>query len=167
MADFVETANAKTAIRTLASPIANVTTFDAIVQAVLADNPFGCVEYMQAGVTHAGVEKSREGYTVRVNYDSDTGDRLGTVTARASTVAGFTAAAAEVLANAALRTAIGGTPVRDAERETFSCQIRCHDPNGELYIVSFSRDDVRLTSYEDDAIRTTVETWADTVPELA
>jgi hypothetical protein len=167
MADFVETSNTKTAVRTLSSPIANVTTFDSIVQAVLADNPFGCVEYIQAGVTHPGVEKSREGYTVRVNYDSDTGDRLGTVTARAPTIAGHTAAAAEIMANAALRTAIGGTPVRDAERETFSCQLRCHDPNGEIYIVSFSRDDVRLTSYEDDAIRTKVETWADTVPELA
>jgi hypothetical protein len=167
MADFVETANAKTAVRVLTSPIANVTTFDTIVQAVLAGNPFGCVEYIQAGVTHPGVEKSREGYTVRVNYDSDTGDRLGTVTARASSVAGFTAAAAEILANVPLRTAIGGTPVRDTERESFTCQIRCHDTNGEIYIVSFSRDDVRITSYEDDGIRTKVETWADTVPELA
>jgi hypothetical protein len=26
---------------------------------------------------------------------------------------------------------------------------------------------VRITSYEDDAIRTAVETWADTVPALA
>ena len=167
MADFVETANAKTAVRTLTTPIANVSTFDAIVQAVIADNPFGCIEYMQAGVTHAGVEKSREGYTVRVNYDSDTGARLGTITARAPTVAGSTAAAAEILANVALRTAIGGTPVRDTDRETFTCQLRCHDPNGEIYIVSFGRDDVRVSSYEDDAILGKVEAWADTVPELA
>jgi hypothetical protein len=167
MADFVETANAKTAVRTLSSPIANVTTFDAIVQAVIADNPFGCVEYIQAGVTHPGVEKSREGYTVRVNYDSDTGDRLGTITARAPTVAGFTASATEILANVPLRTAIGGTPVRDSERETFTCFFLSDAATGEIYTVSFSRDDVRLTSYEDDAIRTKVETWADTVPELA
>ena len=167
MADFVETSNTKTAVRTLASPIANVTTFDTIVQAVITDNPFGCIEYIQAGITHPGVEKSRETYTVRVNYDSDTGDRLGTVTARSPTVAGFTAAATEILANVPLRTAIGGTAVRDSERETFTCQLRCHDPNGEIYIVSFSRDEVRLTSYMDEAIRTKVETWADTVTELA
>jgi hypothetical protein len=34
-------------------------------------------------------------------------------------------------------------------------------------MVTLSRDRVNLTSYADDAIRTKVETWADTVAELA
>jgi hypothetical protein len=34
-------------------------------------------------------------------------------------------------------------------------------------MVTFSRTRVNITSYSDDAIRTKVETWADTVPALA
>jgi len=33
--------------------------------------------------------------------------------------------------------------------------------------VAFSREEVRVTSYEADAILATVETWADTVAALA
>jgi len=35
-----------------------------------------------------------------------------------------------------------------------------------MFYVSFTRKSVRLTSYEDDAILTTVETWADGVTAL-
>ena len=167
MADFVETSNTRTAVRTLANPIGNIAAFDAIVQSVIDENPFGCVGYIQAGVTHDGVEKSRESYTVRVNYEDLEGNRLGTVTARSPTVAGFGAAATEIMANAALATAMGGSAVRDSEAESFTCQLRCHDPNGEVYIVAFGRDSVRISSYQDDAIRVKVETWADLVPALA
>jgi hypothetical protein len=34
-------------------------------------------------------------------------------------------------------------------------------------MVNFSRNQVTLTSYSDDAIRTQVDTWADTIPALA
>jgi hypothetical protein len=44
MADFVQKANIKSAIRTLANPIEDVASFDAIVQTVIATNPFACVE---------------------------------------------------------------------------------------------------------------------------
>jgi hypothetical protein len=33
--------------------------------------------------------------------------------------------------------------------------------------VNFSRQQVTISSYEDDAIRTRIETWADGVTELA
>jgi len=64
-------------------------------------------------------------------------------------------------------TAHTGTALHDAENDTFSATIRCHDANGELYMLNFSRDRVTLTSYSDEAIRTAVETWADTVAALA
>jgi len=32
--------------------------------------------------------------------------------------------------------------------------------------VTFTRKTVRVSSYQDDAIKTTVEDWADAVPEL-
>jgi hypothetical protein len=62
---------------------------------------------------------------------------------------------------------MGGTPHRDAENESYSATLKCHDQNGELYNVVFARDSVRLNSYSDNAIRTKVETWADGVPSLA
>jgi hypothetical protein len=167
MADFIETSNTKTAIRELTSPIASVAAFDAIIADVLATNPWGCVDYVQGGVTYDGVAKNRESYTVRVTYEDGEGSSVGTITARAPSVAAFDGTALEIMGNAALATAMGGTPVRDSDREAFSAQLRCHDAGGEIYYVTFSRDSVRITSYEDDLIRTTVETWADTVPALA
>ena len=82
-------------------------------------------------------------------------------------MAGFNAGATALLSNAALTAAHGGTPARDSDNESFSATLKCHDPNGELYMLTFSRSQVSLTSYSDDAIRTKVETWADSVPELA
>jgi hypothetical protein len=58
-------------------------------------------------------------------------------------------------------------PVHDEESDSYTATLKCHDQNGELYNVTLSRDRVTLQSYSDDAIRTKVETWADTVPQLA
>ena len=41
-----------------------------------------------------------------------------------------------------------------------------HDPSGNDYYVTFTRKTVRISSYQDDAIRTAVETWADAVASL-
>ena len=62
---------------------------------------------------------------------------------------------------------LGGDAVRDSDSESYSCTLKCHDANGEVYYVTFARDQVRISSYSDDAIRTRVETWSDTVPALA
>ncbi|WP_062400581.1 hypothetical protein [Methanogenium cariaci] len=58
---------------------------------------------------------------------------------------------------------IGGTPPsRDTAKDTFSCKLKCYDPPaGETYYVTLSRSKVRISSYADDAIRETVEIWAD------
>jgi hypothetical protein len=61
----------------------------------------------------------------------------------------------------------GGSALHDAENDTCSATLRCHDANGELYMLNFSRNRVSLTSYSDEAIHTSVETWADTVAALA
>jgi len=167
MADFIQTSNTRTAVRELAAPIADVATFAAVVQEVLDTNPFGCVGYVQGGVNHDGVEKNRESYTTRINYEDLDANRVGSISAKAPGVAAFETVAADILANTALAIAMGGDPVRDYAHESYSCQLKCHDPSGEIYYVTFSRDSVRITSYEDDAIRTAVETWADTVPALA
>ena len=167
MGDFVPQSNVKSAVRELASPIADVTAFNTIVQAVLTTNPFGCTAYETSGEQFPAVAKSRENYTARILYEDLEANTVGYVTARAATVAGFTGAKTAILADTDLATAMGGDAVNDAEGERYSVTLRCHDPSGEIYYVSFSRTEVRVTSYEADAILATVETWADTVPALA
>jgi len=167
MGDFVQNSAVKTSIRTLASPIEDVATFVSIVNAVVTNNPFGCVEYLTAGVTHAPVEKTKETYVVKINFQNNDAKVVGTNSEKFNSVAGFNAGASALLADTALATAHGGIPARDSDTETYSATLKCHDPSGEIYQLTFSRDKVSLTSYEDDAIRTKVETWADTVPELA
>ena len=167
MADFVQNSQTKSAIRELADPIASVAAFNTIVESVITTNPFACVSYITAGVTHDPVEKTKEGYVVKIIYQDTDAKTVGTLSDKFNTIAGFSAGATAILANTALSTAHGGTPVPDTESETFSATLRCHDVNGELYMVNFSRGRVTLTSYSDEAIRTRVETWADSVAALA
>ena len=82
-------------------------------------------------------------------------------------IAGFNAGVTAMLANTANNTAHAGTPVHDLESDTFSATLKCHDPSGEMYFVNISRGQVVISSYEDDSIRTRIETWADGVPALA
>ncbi|NVO65747.1 hypothetical protein [Methanofollis tationis] len=166
MADFVETSNTRTAVRQIPAPIADIATFEAIVAGVIADNPFGCVEYVQSGSTHPGVERNRESHTLRVNYEDLEGNVVGTVTVKAPDMAAFNAAATAVLGDAALETALGGDAVRNPDADAFSCQLKCHDASGETYYVTFGRESVRITSYEDEAVLATIEAWADEVAAL-
>jgi hypothetical protein len=167
MGDFVQKTNIKTATRTLAVPITDVAAFDAIVQSVITGNPFGCVAYTTAGVTHPPVEKSKENYVTRVIYQDSDAKTVGTNSGKFNSIAGFNAGAAALLASAPLTAAYTGTPVRDPDHETYAVTLKCRDPNGEIYMIAFARDRVSLTSYSDDAIRTKVETWADSVAALA
>ena len=167
MGDFIQNSAVKSATRTLAAPIPDIDTFESIVASVIATNPFGCVSYLSAGTTHAPVEKTKEAYTVRIKYQDNEANVVGSNREQFATVAGFTAGAAALLADTALAAAHGGVPARDPENESFATTLRCHDPNGELFSLAFSRTRLSLTSYEDDAIRAKVETWADSVPELA
>jgi hypothetical protein len=167
MGDFIQNTAVKTAVRTLANPIADVAAFATIIASVIATNPFGCVSYMTAGTTHAPVEKTKESYVTKIVYQDEDAKVVGNESGKFSTVAGFNAGAAALLADAALTAAHGGTPARDSDTETYSATVKCHDPNGEIYMITFGRDQISLTSYEDDAIKTKVETWADTVAALA
>jgi hypothetical protein len=167
MADFVQKANVKSAIRTLAEPIADVATFNTIVQSVIDDNPFECVSYMTAGESHEPVEKTKEAFTAKLVYQDLTAKSIGTGAHKFDTLAKYNAGVTALLAATAVSTAHGGTVVHNTGADTYSATLKCHDANGEIYTVTFSRDRVSITSYEDDAIRTRVETWADTVADLA
>ena len=167
MADFVQNSEIKSAVRTLASPIADVTAFNTIIQSVITDNPFTCVAYMTAGVSHDPVEKSKETYTTRIVYEDTNAKKVGTSAEQYNTITGLNAGVAVIMANALLATAHGGTALHDPEVDTYSATLKCHDANGELYNVNFSRERMTISSYSDDAILARVETWADTVAALA
>lgn len=167
MADFVQSSETKNAVRTLAAPVSDVATFDGIVQSVITANPFGCVEYMAAGVTHAGVEKTKESYTVRFTYQGSAAEKKGNGTHSFDSIAGYNAGIAALAGAAALNAAHGGTPIHDPADDSFTATLKCHDANGELYNVTFSRGKVAVQSYSDDAVLAKVETWADGVPALA
>ena len=166
MADFTTSNTTKSAVRKLADPLADVTAFDNIVQGVITNNPFQCVAYNAQGVNHPPVETSKAGYTARIVYQDGLAKTIALITIRAPTIASFTSVANQIAADTAITTAIGGTPVRDLGNEKYAATLRCHDANGEIYFVNFSREQVTLTSFSDEAIRSRVETWADTVPAL-
>jgi hypothetical protein len=121
---------------------------------------------MSAGTNHQPVERSREMYTAKFVYEDTDAKRIGAGSENYSTIAGFNAGLAAVLANTANITAHGGNVVRNPAGDTYAVTLKCHDPNGELYYVNLSRDRVTISSYEDDSIRTVIETWADGVPAL-
>ncbi|WAC04924.1 MAG: hypothetical protein OS112_10810 [Methanoregula sp.] len=167
MADFTQNSNVKSAVRNLASPITDVAALDAIIQSVILNNPFGCVSYMSSGVNHPPVEKSRESYTAKFVYQDENAKRIGVGSETYNTIAGFNNGIAAVLANSANITAHGGTLTHNAEADTYSVTLRCHDPTGEMYFVTFSRNRVTISSFTDESIQTVIETWADGVSALA
>ncbi|MDD4256131.1 MAG: hypothetical protein PHP59_12265 [Methanofollis sp.] len=167
MTDFTLSTTNKTSVRKLAAPIADAATFNGIIEQILADNPWGCTSWESGGITHDPVEKVSEAYTARIVYENAPGTVVGNAAARAPTLAGFTAAKTELLGNAALASAIGGSAVADPDREAYACRLRCHDPDGEVYAVAFTRTSLRVSSYEDDIVLAVIETWADGVPILA
>ena len=168
MADFVQKTVNRTAVRDLAVPIVDVTSFENLIESVIADNPFGCVGYTgRDGEPVAAIVRNREHYTAKVDFIDGEGKRVGTVSLQSPTIAAFEANAAEALDNTALAAAMGGEAERNFAGETYYAQLKCHDPSGDDYYVTFTRRTVRISSYQDDAIRTAVETWADAVPALA
>ncbi|WP_300999092.1 hypothetical protein [Methanoculleus sp.] len=80
MADFVQKTAKKTAIRDLAVPIADVTSFNTLVQSVIDDNPFRCVEYTDAGGEAVpAVVRNREHYTAKMDFIDGEGKKVGNV----------------------------------------------------------------------------------------
>ena len=167
MGDFVQNNNVKSAVRALAEPIADVAAFDALVQAVITTNPFACVAYSSGSESHQPVEKSKEAYVAKIVFIGRRRKETRNRVSIASTPFRLHRRYPVINAVAALNTAHNRTPAHDVAKDTFSATLKCHDPNGEIYMVTFSRDSVHITSYSDDGILTKVEAWADSVPALA
>jgi len=167
MGDFVQKSVTRSAARQLAAPIEDAATVDAIVAGVISGNPFGCTAYQYGAESHPAVEKTRERYTAKIAYQDMEARTVGLVSAQSPSLAAYTANMTAILAKTAVAAAMGGTAVHAIEDDTFSATLRCHAASGEIFTLSLSRTAVTLASYEDDAIRASVEAWADTVPALA
>ncbi len=166
MADFHQSNQAKRAVRNLAGPIADIGAFDALVQEIIRNNPFGCISYHVPGKHHPPVEKVREMYTAKFVYEDGNGKRVGTGSETYSTIAGFQAGIAAVTSNLANIAAHSGAVRRNQSADTYAVTLKCHDPNGELYFLNLARYRVTISSYSDDSIRTRIEDWAEGVPAL-
>lgn len=167
MADFVNTATTKTAERSLTAPIADLATFTNLVQDIITNNPWGCTSYESAGQTIAPVTKTKEYYSGRIVYEDAEAKTIGQISVKAPSQAAFNTTVITILADTTLRSAMGGTPSHDSSEDKFNCTLRCHNANGELYLVMLTREKIRLSSFEADTIRTSLETWADSVAILA
>lgn len=167
MADFVSKSTVKSAERILATPFANKAALNTLIGDILVDNPWGCTSYVSGGENLPAVSKSSEYYSGTIIYENNDGKQIGRISVKSQSSAGFDTTVTNVLANEALETAMGGTGSHDSSEDGFSITLKCHAANGELYNVTFKRDKVSVTSYESDAILTTIETWADTIPSLA
>ncbi len=167
MADFVSKSTVKSAERKLTTPFATKDAFNTLIGTILADNPWGCTPYTSGGESFPAVSKSSEYYSGKIIYENNEGKTVGSVSIKAPTSTGFDTCISNTLAATALETAMGGVASHDNSEDNFSVTLKCHASNGELYNVRFSRDTVTVTSYEADSILTTIETWADTVTEMA
>ncbi len=83
-----------------------------------------------------------------LHFLDDEGTRVGTVSLQSPTIA------AEALANAMDAT----DALRDGSHETYYAQLKCHNPSGDDYDVTFTRKTVRISSYQDEAVKAKVET---------
>ena len=68
----------------------------------------------------------------------------------------------------AITTAYGADAAanRNTAKDSWNVRLKIHDPTGELYYLSFTRKDLKISSYESDTILAKVETWADSVAAL-
>jgi hypothetical protein len=164
--DLGQDAQEKIVIRELANPIADVSTFNMIVQSVITDNLFACVGYTSNGKTHDPIEKIKEVYTARILYKDNNGSIVDTREVTFNSYAEYESGITAIPAIIQTTNDQGGIAIHDPKFDVYDATLKCHDPNGEIYNVGFARDDVIFAASSDDTIRTRFETWANTVAAL-
>ena len=168
--DFIPTSTVKAATRTFTAPIVSADTYDAVIAALTGDtNPLDASAYQTSGETRAGVEVTSQNYRAVIQLiEPDEGKTIGSIILTAPTRTAINAATARIIADTDLAAFFGeGTDaVRNTTKDAWTVRIKVHDPTGELYYLNLTRKDLRISSYENDAILTKVETWADGVAAL-
>jgi len=148
MADFIQTAQTKTAVRTLATPLTNLAAFSALVESVIDDNPWGCEDYVQQGITVDGVTQSRSNYSAKIDCtDPGTGKSIGYINVKAQTPSGLVGAKATIIADADLATDLGGILSNDSSDDKFQAALKCKDPHIHYFRIRSHRHHDRLYRY--------------------
>jgi len=166
MAEFRPKPGSKSACHTLKRQIADIGKFERIVQSLILGNPLGCTSYRSARKNHPPIEKVREMYTAKFVYLNDKKKRIGAAIEMYDSVGGYETGIAAVISNVANNLSHRGIVKHLPDEDLFSVIIRCHDPEGEVYALSLTRNRVTVSSYTDEGIKKKVEEWADTVPGL-
>ena len=164
MAHFNQRPGTKSTSRRMKTPFLDITAFDAVIRSLILKNPLGCTSYRSVKKAHPPVENVREMYTAKFVYEDAKGRRIGTGQDMYTSVAGYQYGIAAVISNMANIAAHGGKVRHLPGADLYTAIVKCHDPDGELYFLSITRDRLTLSSYMDDGIRERVDTWADTVP---
>lgn len=167
MSDFTVTSTNKTALRKLTEKIADLATLDNLVQDVLTKNPWGCTPYSTGTSSNPAIEKTKTQYGGSVSYENTEAKTVGSIPVHAPTRSALENVLSTISGTASISSAIGGTASHDPSGDTGTVTLKCHFTNDELVNVVFTRESVRISGYEDDSIRTTIENWADGVPALA
>ncbi|MDV0444318.1 hypothetical protein [Methanorbis rubei] len=167
--DFTPTSIVKAAKRSFTVPITTATAFDANIAALkAADNPLGATAYQTAGASVDGVTIANEYYKATIAYLSPLGEVIGSVVIDAPTRSSYDVIVAHILADTALTAKFAADAVadRDNTKDSWNVRLKIHDPTGEIYFLNFTRKDLRISSYENDAILAKVDAWADGVNSL-
>jgi hypothetical protein len=167
MRQFKPKPGTRSATRILHTPFADITAFTRVVRGLVLTNPLGCTAYRRVKKFHPPLEIVREMYTAKFVYMNEKGKRVGTGQEMYDSVDGYELGIAAMISNMANITAHRGKARHIREADHFFTLLKCYDPDRGLFFVSVARDRVTVASYTDDAIKKKVETWADTVPELA
>ncbi|PKG33097.1 hypothetical protein [Methanoregula sp.] len=157
----------RSASRRLKRPIPDIRTFALIIRKLALENPFGCTSYHTVRKVHPPVKAIRERYTAKFVYLDAKGKQIGSSSEIYDSVDGYEIGKAAMITSMANIAAHRGKIVHLPDADLYSATLKCHDPSGELYFVSLTREKITVSSYTDDAILKTVEKWAGTVPELA
>jgi len=148
-------------------PVADIQVFDRIVQSLIQRNPLGCTPYFARVHHHPPIEKLREMYTAKFEYRNERRKRVGSTIEVYDSVEGYDTGIAAVISNMANIASHRAKPRHLPKADLFSVMLCCHDREGELYFLNISRTRITLSSFMNDAIQKKVETWTDSVPELA
>jgi len=125
MGVFVSKTTVKSASLELATPIADLTAFDTIVDGIVTNNPFTCTTYTVSGEVQAAVAITKRSYGAALIWKNAEAKRCGSTSDKYSTKAGFDAGVAVLMGSAPCATAHAGTIIHDPERDTFSAPFRC------------------------------------------
>ena len=151
----------------LKQPFPDISTFDAVVQALRLKNPLGCTAYNTIKRTFPPVMPVRERYTAKFAYLGKGGKLVGSSSDVYDSREGYETGIASMITNLSNIASHRGKIVHRKDADLFSVTLKCHDPEAALFFISLARDRITVSSFSDDAIVKRVKAWTDSMPELA